>query len=376
MTKPMHCDHECVCNKYIDYTNTGATPDRICNGETWMFKPCPHDTRARGPAQQTPEPFCSMASPDLIALAEKEWLNRAERKQPLYDKRSWISGWFDGYFSKPKSRQKAPATSRNMRCNCDPKAKGDDTDPEICKQCLRDYQRAGCSCLDMHDSEVKAAVLDQLLNEIESSKKCGACNYFKKDCEGVDISKVLCIVNSAIETFSQSGQNQPSTAIEDITPEGAAIIQSVKEAERERLIGFHSELKAESEIELIEEQKELTEGLKEALCIFYRWFPELKISGENKIKPLSPVITDMEGDPVGFCSDCEAHHEGFGEKLPCGKDHDDQVREEGAKSEREKLLKSLQKCLDDPDTHEGCDFGTVSVAKIVMWMSAWGYDCD
>ena len=31
-----HCNHECVCNKYIDYTNTGATPDRICNGETWV----------------------------------------------------------------------------------------------------------------------------------------------------------------------------------------------------------------------------------------------------------------------------------------------------------------------------------------------------
>lgn len=40
-----HCDHECVCNKYIDYTNTGATPGRMCNGITWCFKPCPHDTR-------------------------------------------------------------------------------------------------------------------------------------------------------------------------------------------------------------------------------------------------------------------------------------------------------------------------------------------
>lgn len=56
-TEPMHCDHECVCNKYIDYTNTGATAGRACNGETWCFKPCPHDTRSRGPvAQQAPAP--------------------------------------------------------------------------------------------------------------------------------------------------------------------------------------------------------------------------------------------------------------------------------------------------------------------------------
>jgi len=45
-----HCDHECVCNKYIDYTNTGATPGRKCNGETWCFKPCSHDTRSRPPS--------------------------------------------------------------------------------------------------------------------------------------------------------------------------------------------------------------------------------------------------------------------------------------------------------------------------------------
>ena len=31
------------------------------------------------------------------------------------------------------------------------------------------------------------------------------------------------------------------------------------------------------------------------------------------------TITDMEGDPIGFCSDCEAWHEGLGEKAPCDK---------------------------------------------------------
>lgn len=53
----------------------------------------------------------------------------------------------------------------------------------------------------------------------------------------------------------------------------AATIKEASEDVSNRLKGFHSELKAESEIELIEEQKELTEGLKEALEILYRWFP-------------------------------------------------------------------------------------------------------
>jgi len=47
-----HCEHECVCNKYIDYTNTGATANRACNGETWCFKPCPHDTRKEEPTRE------------------------------------------------------------------------------------------------------------------------------------------------------------------------------------------------------------------------------------------------------------------------------------------------------------------------------------
>jgi len=47
-----HCEHECVCNKYIDYTNTGATAGRVCNGETWCFKPCPNDTRKEEPTRE------------------------------------------------------------------------------------------------------------------------------------------------------------------------------------------------------------------------------------------------------------------------------------------------------------------------------------
>jgi hypothetical protein len=46
-----HCEHECVCNKYIDYTNTGATAGRACNGETWLFKPCSNDTRKEEPTR-------------------------------------------------------------------------------------------------------------------------------------------------------------------------------------------------------------------------------------------------------------------------------------------------------------------------------------
>jgi hypothetical protein len=47
-----HCKHECVCNKYIDYTNTGATAGRVCNGKTWCFKECPNDTRKEEPARE------------------------------------------------------------------------------------------------------------------------------------------------------------------------------------------------------------------------------------------------------------------------------------------------------------------------------------
>ena len=50
--------------------------------------------------------------------------------------------------------QQAPAAA--LRCNCEPKAKGNDTDPEMCKTCLEPYQRVGCSCLEMHDAALIA----------------------------------------------------------------------------------------------------------------------------------------------------------------------------------------------------------------------------
>lgn len=54
------------------------------------------------PCENTGATFSPMSSTDLLALAEKEWTNRAKHHDPPYDKRSWISGWFDGYFCKPK----------------------------------------------------------------------------------------------------------------------------------------------------------------------------------------------------------------------------------------------------------------------------------
>ena len=54
------------------------------------------------------------------------------------------------------------------------------------------------------------------------------------------------------------------------------------------------------------------------------------------------------------------------------KDHDAAIRNE----ERNILMKSLQKHIDDPDSREGCEFGVTSIAKIVNWMQKWGYDCD
>jgi hypothetical protein len=59
-----------------------------------------------------------------------------------------------------------------------------------------------------------------------------------------------------------------------------------------RINKFHHELKAESEIELIEEQKEFSDGLKESLCILYRWFPELR-SPEQKQEPVKKSLADL-----------------------------------------------------------------------------------
>ncbi len=73
--QPEHCEHECVCNKYINYTNTGATPSRVCNGETWCFKICPHDTRSR---PHTPAPAVRMTCEQCGGIAPRfngeKWL--------------------------------------------------------------------------------------------------------------------------------------------------------------------------------------------------------------------------------------------------------------------------------------------------------------
>ena len=58
-------------------------------------------------------------------------------------------------------------------------------------------------------------------------------------------------------------------------------------------------------------------------------------------------------------------------EWPCDKWiawHDNKIRQD--------LLKDLQKHIDDPDSREGCPHGTMSVASLVRWMSARGYDCD
>lgn len=65
---PAHCGHECVCIKYIDHTNTGATPNRICNGEYWAFKPCKNDTRKQPPADVLAELGCWLKSESRIAF--------------------------------------------------------------------------------------------------------------------------------------------------------------------------------------------------------------------------------------------------------------------------------------------------------------------
>lgn len=56
-------------------------------------------------SRPAPTAFVPMASNELRDLCAKEWQNRAERKQLAYDHRSWVSGWYDGYFCKPDIRE-------------------------------------------------------------------------------------------------------------------------------------------------------------------------------------------------------------------------------------------------------------------------------
>ena len=49
---------------------------------------------------------------------------------------------------------------------------------------------------------------------------------------------------------------------------------------------------------------------------------------------------------------------------------------QAAQAARLEQLKELQKFIDDADSREGCEFGMLSIAMLVRWMSARGYDCD
>jgi hypothetical protein len=83
-----YCIHECVCNKYIDYTNTGATPNRVCNGETWCFKKCPHDTRTDS---NFPKEIPSATQVNAVLDAVKGKINRTSLVGfDKYGYRKWI----------------------------------------------------------------------------------------------------------------------------------------------------------------------------------------------------------------------------------------------------------------------------------------------
>jgi hypothetical protein len=88
-----------------------------------------------------------------------------------------------------RSRPHNTAPERTLKCNCEPKAKGGDTDPEMCKSCLPEYQRVGCSCLDMHDEYVKKQARHSAIYEILKD--------FKFACPGGEITPIcdLCGAN-------------------------------------------------------------------------------------------------------------------------------------------------------------------------------------
>jgi hypothetical protein len=72
------------------------------------------------------------------------------------------------------------AHSKRSICNCEPKAKGNDTDPKMCKVCLPEaYMREGCSCLDMHDAVIARAARED--ERKSQTNKCHTCRTLQWD---------------------------------------------------------------------------------------------------------------------------------------------------------------------------------------------------
>ncbi|MDD5486544.1 MAG: hypothetical protein PHW65_03205 [Dehalococcoidales bacterium] len=80
-----------------------------------------------------------------------------------------------------KERQRCyRAHSERLVCNCEPKAKGDDTDPNMCKVCLPEaYMREGCSCLDMHDAAIAQAARED--ERKAQNSRCHTCRTLQWD---------------------------------------------------------------------------------------------------------------------------------------------------------------------------------------------------
>lgn len=73
-----------------------------------------------------------------------------------------------------------PSRSITPDCFENERAKGNDTDPDICKICLPDaHMRDGCWCYEMHDARVVKATQDEIRKQI---KPIMQCTYLK--CKG------------------------------------------------------------------------------------------------------------------------------------------------------------------------------------------------
>ena len=138
---------------------TGIRVSEMTPAEFSKRKGCASHSLFRSrPAPQQPEPFVAMSSTDLIALSEKEWTNRAERKQPEYNKRSWISGWMDGYFSKP---QQPPATTPACPYSAE---------EDMCLECKAHEERIAAKAR-REEREQVIGELERLASEEEQLKK-------------------------------------------------------------------------------------------------------------------------------------------------------------------------------------------------------------
>lgn len=261
-TEPMHCDHECVC--WFAYG--GMRPDVVFEHPCRI--PCKHDTRARGPVTAP----CGNVSPICSAMEIKKYpgdrFNLCKSSQPCTHQTKSSDG-ATTFCDHTLVVQQAPATHFILDVGL--RAEIAETllmsgNPCLSKRVLEetmpDYQQEDHELIRAcKNEEHDAALLAQEREKWEREQKASSTTVLSEDEVFFDVTPdpagyriYINFYNAG--TFSielsteQLGRLQrqiykllppdkyekASSAIEDITPEGAAIIQQVKKQAREDVL--------------------------------------------------------------------------------------------------------------------------------------------